>query len=68
MQDMKNMWDVVHRLIDGEPLSDAEKGIAHGLTETHMAQYLGVASTQGEHRELLRDPKTGKLSNPHIAR
>lgn len=52
---MQNMWDVIHRLIDGEPMSDAEKAQAHGLTETHLAQHLGIAAEQGEHREKLKD-------------
>jgi hypothetical protein len=55
MQDMKNMWDVVHRLIDGEPMTNAEKATAHSLTEVHLAQHLGIARTQGEHREKLRE-------------
>jgi hypothetical protein len=51
------MWEVIHRLIDGEPMDDAEKGQAHKLTDTHLAQHLGIARTQGEHREDLRDHK-----------
>lgn len=52
--DMKNMWDVIHRLVDGEPMTDAERGVAHALTDVHLAQHGGIARELGEHREDIR--------------
>ena len=50
----QNLWDVIHKLVDGEPMSDPEKAQAHGLIETHLAQHLGIAGEQGRHREQLK--------------
>lgn len=52
---MQNMWDVMHRLVDDGSMSEADKKQAHGLIETQLAQHLGIARTQGEHREKLRE-------------
>lgn len=52
---MQNLWEVMHRLVDGDPMTDADKAQAHGLIESHLAQHLGIARTQGEHREKLRE-------------
>lgn len=61
---MQNMWDVIHALVDGEPMSDAEKTQAHELTDTHLAQHLGIAREQGEHREQLKALNTASAGPP----
>jgi hypothetical protein len=56
---MKNLWEVIHRLIDGPPITTPEeRAQAHQLVDTHLAQHLGIARELGEHRD-----RIGKLES-----
>lgn len=46
---MRNMWDVMRRMVSGEPLSEDEQKAAHALIDAHQAQHLGIAAQLGEH-------------------
>jgi hypothetical protein len=56
---MKNLWEVIHALVNDSSLPPAEKSQAHALIDAHLAQHLGIARTQGEHRERLRALEAG---------
>jgi hypothetical protein len=57
------MWDVIHQLVEVSSLSDAGKAEAYQLIDTHLAQHLGIAREQGEHRERIRKLESGNTAS-----